>query len=60
MNAKVKKGMDDVKGDSNGAKIANLESDANLDEYEEQYNANHDFAIFQDNNDAFGGLMNLD
>jgi len=46
MNVKVKKGMDNVNVDSDGAKIANLESGANLDEYEDQYNANHDFAIF--------------
>jgi len=46
MNAKVKKGMDNVNVDSDGAKIVNLESGANLDEYEDQYNANHDFAIF--------------
>jgi hypothetical protein len=38
--------MDDVKGYSDGAKIANLGSGALNDEYEEQYNANHDFAIF--------------
>ena len=59
MNSKVKKGMDNVNVDSDGAKIANLESGANLDEYEEQYNANHDFAIFQGNNAAVGGLMTL-
>jgi len=38
--------MDNVKEYSDGAKIANLESGVNIDEYEEQYNANHDFAIF--------------
>jgi hypothetical protein len=28
-------------------------------EYGDQYNANHDFAIFQANNERLGGLMNL-
>jgi len=46
MNVKAKKGMDNVNEDSDGAKMANLGSGANLDEYEDQYNANHDFAIF--------------
>jgi len=46
MNIKEKKGMDDIKGDSERSKSANLDSGARLDEYEEQYNANHDFAIF--------------
>jgi len=30
-----------------------------VEEYEEQYNANHDFAIFQTGNQTVGGLMNL-
>jgi len=38
--------MDNVNGDSDGVKMANLESGVNVDEYEDQYNANHDFAIF--------------
>lgn len=46
MNAKTKKGMDHLKGDSDGAKIVNHETDNNVGEYEDQYNANHDFAIF--------------
>jgi len=37
----------------------NIDSGANIDEYEEQYNANHDFAIFEVDNDAVGGMMNL-
>lgn len=37
----------------------NIHSEGNVDEYEDQYNANHDFAIFQADNDAVGGLMNL-
>ena len=28
-------------------------------EYGDQYNANHDFAIFQGNNERLGGVMNL-
>ena len=59
VNFKLKKGMDDVKEYSDGAKIANLGSGALYDEFEEQYNANHDFAIFQGNNAAVGGLMTL-
>ena len=30
-----------------------------IEEYGEQYNANHDFAIFQSNNARVGGLMSL-
>lgn len=41
----------ELKGVSNG-----LEG---VIEYGEQYNANHDFAIFQSNNARLGGLMNL-
>ena len=51
--------MDNVKVDSDVNKIFTLEGDASVDEYAEQYNANHDFAIFQGNNDAVGGLMTL-
>jgi hypothetical protein len=29
------------------------------EEYGDQYNANHDFAIFQGNNERLGGVMNL-
>jgi len=28
-------------------------------EYGDQYNANHDFAIFNANNERLGGIMNL-
>jgi hypothetical protein len=28
-------------------------------EYDDQYNANHDFAIFQANDERLGGVMNL-
>ena len=59
-HVKMKKGMDNVHGDSDSnGKVMNLQSGDNLDEYEEQYNANHDFAIFQVGNNAVGGLMNL-
>ena len=44
MNVKTKKRMDDVKEDR--GRVMNIESEGNLDEYEEQYNANHNFAIF--------------
>ena len=47
---------DDLDGTDNAN---NVESEEKLGEYAEQYNANHDFAIFQANNDAVGGLMNL-
>jgi len=30
-----------------------------ITEYGEQYNANHDFAIFQGNNERLGGVMNI-
>jgi len=30
-----------------------------VQEYGDQYNANHDFAIFQGNNERLGGVMNL-
>jgi hypothetical protein len=46
MHAKMKKGMENFQGDSDGGKIMNHQSGNELDEYEEQYNANHDFAIF--------------
>ena len=59
MNMKQKKGQDDLRGDSDGAKIRGLNVGPDVNEYEEQYNANHDFAIFQGNNDAVGGLMTL-
>jgi len=38
--------MDDLRGDSDGAKIVGLNVGVDVNEYEEQYNANHDFAIF--------------
>jgi len=38
--------MDNLKEDSDGNKFATLDNNGNVDEYEEQYNANHDFAIF--------------
>ena len=60
---KMKKGTDNTRGDSNGhGKVMNntcIQSGDNLDEYEEQYNANDDFAIFQVGDNAVGGLMNL-
>ena len=31
-----------------------------LEEYKEQYNANHDFAIFKPNDHAVGGIMGLE
>ena len=58
-NAKTKKGMDNLQNDDKNH-IVNLDTEHAQDgEYQEQYNANHDFAIFQVGNDAVGGLMNL-
>jgi len=45
-NVKTKKGMDNVKEDFNGDKTVDHDFSGNADEFEEQYNANHDFAIF--------------
>jgi len=59
MNVKAKKNLDIV-NDSVRGKIMNQESGEDIYEYEEQYNAAHDFAIFQVGNDAVGGLMNLE
>jgi len=43
MHAKMKQGLDNVHGD---VQIMNLENSQDLGQYEDQYNANHDFAIF--------------
>jgi len=56
-HAKMKQGLENVHGDG---PIMNLENSRDLGQYEDQYNANHDFAIFQVGNDAVGGLMNLE
>lgn len=60
MHTKIKKGLDNVNEDSGRGQIMDLDNSQNLDQYEDQYNANHDFAIFQVGNDAVGGLMNLE
>lgn len=44
------------KGEYNKIPVRNSTS---VDEYSEQYNANHDFAIFQVANAKVGGLMDL-
>lgn len=59
---KLKKGMDQLKGDSDEnsrERAMDLQSGENIDEYQEQYNANHDFAIFHVGDKTVGGTMSL-
>jgi len=53
--------MDSVHGDSDGGRKVQMDIRPvdDVGQYEEQYNANHDFAIFHVGNQAVGGLMNL-
>ena len=56
----TKKCKDDVKGDSDySAQNIVDDSQDHIEEYKEQYNAAHDFAIFKVDEGGVGGLMNL-